>query len=345
MITVLVLLAVLILSSVRVSKDNSTLALSKEQTQTIKGIFVITIFLSHFCSYVFFDKWFDIPMREYCSWLGQLMVVPFFFYSGYGIFESVKKRGRFYVNSFPKKRIMKTLIHFNLALVVFLVYDFFFAPKDLFFSKIILSFVAWDSVGNSNWFIFAILCAYIFNYIGLIWGEGSLYRSLIITTFLCFVYIAIVSKFKDVYWFDTILAFPLGCFVSQHKEKIMVRRDRWLLWVVACILWLLVLFVAKRTFFSSSFANSQLALIGFMLLIVFLSMKIKFKNKILSWFGAQVFEVYILQRLPMNFGKYMHWNEQNIYLYFAFCFVVTLGLAVAFHKITGWIDSKLFKGP
>lgn len=84
-------------------------------------------------------------------------------------------------------------------------------------------------------------------------------------------------------------------------------------------------------------------MVGFMLLIVFLSVKIKFKSKILSWFGAQVFGIYILQRLPMNFGKYMQWNEQNVYAYFLFCCFVTMLLAIAFHKVTGWIDSKLFK--
>lgn len=106
---------------------------------------------------------------------------------------------------------------------------------------------------------------------------------------------------------------------------------------------LFVFLIAKKGFIPSSFTNSQLALIGFMFLIVFLSMKIKIKSKILSWFGTQVFGVYILQRLPMNFGKFMHWNEQNIYLYFGFCFVITLVLAVAFHKATEWIDWKFFK--
>ena len=345
MIVVLVLLAVLILFSVRVSKDNSTLALSKEQTQTIKGIFVITIFLSHFCSYVVFDKWFDIPMREYCNWLGQLMVVPFLFYSGYGIFESVKRRGISYVSSFPKKRILKTLVHFDLAVALFLVYDFFFAPDNLSLLKIVSSLVAWDSVGNSNWFIFAILCAYVFSFIALVFGNGYLHRVLIIITLLCFIYIALVSRFKAGYWFDTILAFPLGGLISLYKEKIVIVGAKKLQWLALCIFFLLALLVAKKSFIPSSFINSQLALVGFMLLIVFLSMKIRFKSKVLSWFGAQVFGVYILQRLPMNFGKMMCWNEQNIYLYFAFCFIVTLGLAVTFHKITGWIDSIIFKGP
>ena len=237
------------------------------------------------------------------------------------------------------------MIHFDLAVVLFIVYDFFFAPDNLSLLKIVTSFVAWDSVGNSNWFIFAILCAYLFSFIALVFGNGYLHRVLIIITLLCLVYIALVSRFKSGYWFDTILAFPLGCFTSLYKEKLTIAGGKFLLWVTLCVICLMLLLVAKNGCIPSSFVNSQLALIGFILLIVYLSMKIKFKSKILSWFGAQVFGVYILQRLPMNFGQFMHWNEQNIYLYFVFCFAVTLILAIAFHKATEWIDSKLFKGP
>lgn len=214
-----ILLAGLLFSSVELSRDNHEFAFSKNQTQTIKGIFVITIFFSHFCSYVVFDKWFDIPMREYCRWLGQLMVVPFLFYSGYGIFESVKKRGASYVSSFPKKRIIKTLIHFDLAVLLFLVYDVFLAPENISVMKVVTSLVAWDSVGNSNWFVFAILCAYLFSFLAFDLCKGRLIRSLVIITLLCIMYIAIVSRFKDGYWYDTILAFPLGCLLSLCKNK------------------------------------------------------------------------------------------------------------------------------
>ena len=88
----LFLLALAICISSQLVKDNAAHALSVEQSQAIKGVFVITVFFSHFCSYVVFDKWYDALMLKYCHWLGQLMVVPFLFYSGYGIFESVKKK-------------------------------------------------------------------------------------------------------------------------------------------------------------------------------------------------------------------------------------------------------------
>ncbi len=345
MLIVLFLLIALIICSAKISKDNSEKAFSINQTQTIKGIFVLTIFFSHFCAYVSLDKWYDTPINEYCQWLSQLMVVPFLFYSGYGIFESVKKKGLSYINTFPQKRIFKTLAHFDLAILLFLLYDLFFIPENISLLKILLSLIAWDSIGNSNWFIFAILCAYIFSYIGLLLGKGHLSRSFITITILYFIYIIAVSRFKVNYWYDTVLAFPLGCFISLHKDQLALeRRMSHLVWGVLFIISLLLFIIAKENLIKFSFLNSQLALIGFMSLIVLISMKVKIENKILSWFGTQVFGIYILQRLPMHWGKHINMNEQNIYLYFTFCFFVTLLLAICFNKITNKIDSIFFKG-
>ena len=162
MLVVLIVFVLLILTSINVSKNDLSCSLSICQTQTIKGIFVITIFFSHFCSYVVFDKWFDIPLRDYCRWFGQLMVAPFLFYSGYGIFESVKLKGLDYVRFFPKKRILKTLLHFDLAVVLFLVLDVYIQKK-VSVSNFMFALIGWESIGNSNWFVFAILCLYIFS--------------------------------------------------------------------------------------------------------------------------------------------------------------------------------------
>lgn len=73
-------------------------------------------------------------------------------------------------------------------------------------------------------------------------------------------------------------------------------------------------------------------------------MRMGLESKTLSWFGDQVFGVYILQRLSMEFGKCFRWNEKSIHLYFLFCLIATLLLAVAFGKLTRFLDSKWFGG-
>ncbi len=344
MILPLFLTITLLFFAVKPSKDVLLQSYcSVSQTQTIKGFFVVIVFFSHFCSYVSLDIWYDSVMPRCCGWLGQLMVAPFLFYSGYGIFESVKKKGINYVRQLPKKRILKVLLHFDLAVLLFLVFDILIKqPVTLY--KFALSLIAWESIGNSTWFIFAILCAYVFAFIGLSLSNGNLKYSLVIVTVLSLLYIVAMFRFKPGYWYDTILAFPLGCLLSVLKENFGIFIGKKFVALGGGLLSIIVLFVAKTGIIPSNFINSQLALVSFCSVIIFLSIHIRLESKILSWFGSLVFEIYILQRLPMNFGKYMHWNEQNIYLYFVFCFLVTLLLAVGFKKMTKRIDAFVFKG-
>ena len=171
-------------------------AMSVPQTQAIKGFFVVTVFFSHFCSYVHFGAWYDSAIQVYCRFFGQLMVAPFLFYSGYGIFESVKKKGIEYVRALPKRRILKVLLHFDFAVLLFLLLDFVIG-RPVSLSEFVLSLVAWQSIGNSNWFIFAILCAYAFAYVGLSLFKGRLLPSLFFITALSLVYIFVVYHFKS----------------------------------------------------------------------------------------------------------------------------------------------------
>lgn len=316
-------------------------ALSRSQTQAVKGIFVITVFFSHFCSYVSLVQWFDKPLGVYCRWLGQLMVVPFLFYSGYGVFESAKKKGSAYVKAFPRKRILKTLLHFDMAVFLFIVFDAIFSPGRLSVPTVLRSLVAWDSIGNSNWFVFAILCAYCFCWAGLALFRGGRFRALLATLALCLLYIAVVSRFKESWWWDTILAFPLGCAASLWKDK-LAFLEKPFPWAGCCVLSLGALAAARLGWLPG--CRGQIALVFLVALIVLSSMRFALGGKILSWCGEQVFGIYILQRLPMEFGKFFHWNETHVYLYFLFCLSVTPLLAVIFGKATRLVDSKLF-GP
>ena len=342
MLIPLVLLFGILLFSTRFSRQTLFKSYnSVSQTQAIKGFFVITIFFSHFCSYVQLDAWYDDVMRKYCRHLGQLMVAPFFFYSGYGIFESVKKKGAAYIKTFPKRRILKTLLHFDFAVLLFFLLDFFMG-ESISWSAFLLSLVAWESIGNSNWFVFAILCAYVFAYVGLWVFKGEMKRALLFITMMSFLFIFFVRQFKAEYWVNTILALPLGCSLSLFKEKFEKIVHRHFVELVGLVA--LLFGVAKCNIICSSFVNSQLILFSFSAAIVLISLHVQVNSKILSWFGTLVFEIYILQRIPMNLLFYMQLNNQNIYLFFVISFVCTLALSILFKKWNVFFDSKILCG-
>ena len=145
----------------------------------------------------------------------------------------------------------------------------------------LLSLIAWESIGNSNWFIYAILCTYVFSFLGLSLFKGNLQKALIFIVVKSVVYIAIVSCYKNGYWYDTILAFPLGCYFSLKKEwfeKLICRKYV----LLGGVLSILLLFIAKAAFIPSGFVNSQLALVAFSCVVVFISLHVRLNSAVLN---------------------------------------------------------------
>lgn len=338
MLIFLIVLFFIAVVSLKFCKNDVSSALSREQTQTIKGFFVVTVFFSHFCTYVHFDTWYDFAMLEYCDLFGQLMVAPFLFYSGYGIFESVKKKGSGYIKTMPRRRILKVLLHFDFAVILFWLLDLAIG-RSVSLSEFVLSLVAWESIGNSNWFIFVIICAYTIAFAGLRLFKGRLVNAFVFITVMSLVYIVVIARFKPCYWFDTILAFPLGCALSLFKDKFNVVVSKKFIALGGGVLSFLVFFLLKSGYIPSTFVNGQIALFAFSFFVVFFSLNVRVSSKILTWFGAYVFELYILQRIPMNYFAYLNLNEANIYVFFVLSFVFTVVLSILFSKWNKFFDS------
>ena len=123
MIIFLCIVFILTLCGLRRTTTIESDYMSKQMTNSIKGIFLCLVFFSHICGYTDFSHpVLDRPYRFLQGVLGQCIVVMFFFYSGFGVMESVKKRGDAYIRQFPIKRILKTLLLFDCAVVLFLIF-------------------------------------------------------------------------------------------------------------------------------------------------------------------------------------------------------------------------------
>ena len=201
--------------------------------------------------------------------------------------------------------------------------------------------MGWESIGNSNWYIFAVLCAYAATYIAfMIFGaKGS--GGVIAVTVLSFVYVSLMTEAKDTWWYDTFFCYAAGMWYSLLKDRIdaVVQKNIWTYIASAAIC---------AAGFSIMHSNRsipvcyQLHCIFFVLLIVVLSMKIKCGNKALIWVGKNAFWVYILQRLPMQVLKKHTDIETSTYVYFFVCLLITLLLAAGFGKLFELADRKLF---
>lgn len=144
--------------------------LSFDTTNAIKGIFIALVFIKHATpyilnsSYVFDNSLLSRTFIFINSQVGQWIVAMFLFYSGYGIMESIRKKGMIYVQSIPRKRVLTTLVNFDIAVALFAVVSLF-VPNEYTIKQYMLSFIGWESVGNSNWYIFIIMLCYLIAYL------------------------------------------------------------------------------------------------------------------------------------------------------------------------------------
>ena len=294
-------------------------ALDKEQTTCINGMFVVLVFLSHFGQYE------RMPWNKPILAIGQLMVAPFLFFSGYGIMEQIKKKGDEYIDHKLRKRIFKFYIHFSMALCIYLLLSFIL-DKDYSLSRIIWSFTALSSIGNSNWYVFAILAMYIIVYISFKCFRKNGIASCAIMTFF---YIILMKAFKGQdWWYNIILCFPAGMILSKYKDKVysIIRKP---IFFVCMLILALVLYI----FHLCIFAYEVIA-ISLCFLIVDICAYKEIKNDLFQFLGQYVFEIYILQRVSMIIFK----GHVHGWTYFLICIVVTFGLAYVFKRLETKID-------
>lgn len=318
------------------SKEKESGYMSIEKTQSIKGIFILLVFFSHFNSYIVFFNPYDLAYKKIFTMFGQTMVTLFMFYSGYGVMESIKKKGLSYVNNIPVKRIANTLFKFDIAVIIYAIIAILF-EETISWKQFFFSLIAWDSVGNSNWYIFAILMLYLFTYIAFKICSNRMgeYIPAIILLIFTYVYIVVFVRYnlKAVWWYDTVLCYVAGVFYSLVRnkiEKIINRNNIYYIFVFG-------LLIAATVFCKKHSWNLKIYLLQmlfFTAMIVVMTMRISFDNKILRWCGRHLFEIYIMQRIPMIILSKTGMFNWNIYLCFIICVVLTFGITILFEKVS-----------
>jgi len=331
-----VLLSVWLLCSLRYCRNGFYDAFDRIATNAVKGFFICIVFIRHAVGYIeasgyAYDCIGDRIFLAINRFSGQLIVVMFLFYSGFGVMASIHNKGMSYVRSMPRHRIMSTIVNFDIAVIVFGIVAYVLGDM-ISVAKLGLSLIGWSSVGNSNWYIFVIVLCYLATWIS---GEvaarwvkvgGGAWLNAIILCCIAFV----LSLVKQEWWYNTMLAYPAGCLYAEYRNVIekFIKRNYWaVLVVLGFSLMALVVVVAP----SNGILYNALALV-FALFIVTLSMKFMIDRRMLAWMGLNLFPLYIYQRIPMRILS--SWNDGNcgvrVYVYFAACAAITLAIARVF---------------
>lgn len=313
--------------------------IGKEQSNSIKGIFVLLVFLGHAimevkdCGFVI-DRWVDKAAFQFFEGMSQLVVALFFFYSGYGVMISLKTKGEAYLDSFPKKRLLTTLLNFDIAVCFYILLAWALGKK-VNLLTVLLSLVGWESVGNSNWYVFVILLCYLSFYFAFKAVRSSRLEALGGSVVILLCGMLILRRFKLPFWYNTMLVFPAGVCFALYSDCIesIVRRRYWL-----CLMGLVSMFLFLH-FFGDTHPvygmTYNIKSIVFALLIVVLTMKVRIGNSFSNWCGFSLFPIYIYQRMPMSFMRGImgnSWISAHSHLFIFFSFSVTVIIALLYNR-------------
>ena len=327
MITVFILLFGLCLWKIRFAGFHEDYA-GWEQATAIKGIFAVFILCQHLTNYITLTATPGNSLFFHIlHYIQQTMVAPFFFFSGYGICESVKHKDH-YADTFPRKRILKLFVILEMAVLLQLAASTAIGvsyPLRNYF----LCWIGWEEVGNCNWFLFAILLLYLASFLCMRLKKELMAIGILVLTIVVWLFLY-YSKRPDFWWYDTLLAFPAGVFFSGVKEKFDNLFRRPLIWSIGAFL-LALLYIGTHHLMGIDIWGVVSTIFCFLAVVI--TMKVKVGNPILRWLGQNALYIYLLQRIPFMILARFGLN-QNLPVFIPISFALTFLLAEGFSRLT-----------
>lgn len=301
---ILICLALLFISSMRLNLAGPEPGyLNRDTTATINGLFLLLVMFSHFSTYL--PASHLTPLSSlWMSTKGELIVTTFLFFSGFGIMEQLQKRGSAYINTFPVKRILFVWAKFFFAVTLFIILAVMLHTH-YSGQRILLAYFGLTTIGNSGWYIFAILLLYCLTYFAFKLSANSHRKALIYLLTGLFIYIIIANFTLPSWYHETILSYFAGTVFSLNQTKWLPQITK--NWRNYLIMGLTTLAVFCGSYLLCAFSQGlihylcyQIAAISFPFLFVLLAMKVRLKNRFLKYVGGSaMFSLYILQRIPM----------------------------------------------
>ena len=319
-------------------KNGNEQYMSKDQTGAINGFFVLLVFFRHFAQYNDLGGMYDDVFLCVNRHLNQMIVVPFLFYSGYGMETRIKASGWDYIAKLPDK-FFRLLFKFDIAVIAFLIVQTMLG-ESFPMRQILLSLTGWESIGNSNWYIFVILVMYMlmflcYNALRPLTKEAksciNATAYLIIT--VMFIFLMIRVKRPD-YFYNTVILMPLGGIYALTEDKIrtIINKSPIIHPIIVAVMTLAYFLAFSRR--DESIVFYVLWVICFMTLMLLITMRVRIYNDLLYFMGKHVFSIYIVQRIPMLILDYCGIIETHQYAGLIAAATTTVALALGFEKVT-----------
>lgn len=274
---------------------------TKDKFVTFRALLAIQIVFGH----TFPDNAYGITVLDKIllpfNNTGFLCTALFFFLSGYGVYESAKKRGG-YFEHYISKKVITILVPYWIINIAYLAADY--ATSGAIDLRNLCISSVWPVYNRAAWYVISVFIVYFFMYFTMHLLKLKHTKMYIAMAGLLIVYTVVFYLLKcGSQWFVSTFAVLFGILFSDYKEKILRKSN--LLLEVAVFTLLYVGMLWRRDYVPYSgkaIIKIILSLIA-PLIVVTIMEKRRVETKWLNYIGAASYEIYLVQGLFVQYLK------------------------------------------
>ena len=272
--------------------------LSRDVTSYVNGFFIVLVFLKHGKDYVPVEclSGFDNLYLATVDRIGQMIVTTFLMYSGYGAMESICSKER-YAERMPTSRILPFVLDVAIALVPYAVFCAARGQAPTL-DYVLLALVGRKSLGNSNWYIFAILCMWAITWVAFKVAKKPWQGlGLVVAGTLAYVLVLWMDNpVEGTRWYNTIFCYPAGMALSLLLRRFGAPSlRRCICGIAVCAVVFVVAYFSWEPYILMYNARS----IAFALAVTLAVMNVRYLSVPFVWAGRNLFYLYIYHRLAL----------------------------------------------
>ena len=356
---ILIALILVLLFGAKISKIHEWQEepLGLERSKAIQGFAAVAIIIHHLAQ----ELVEGAGALEFFSELGVLFVGVFFFFSGYGLYTSLKTKEN-YLKGFLKKRLITVLVPFYTCILTFVVAACICGKK---FNPVQLLYVlsGWSLINGHMWYIVEIVILYLVFFLVYRLIKNRTAATVVMTAVVIAMIVGSLLLghgddfscsywFQGEWWYNSTFHFILGIIFSKHAEGIrkIARKGYIILVPVFAALTVLLGLQTKYALTKFSYWSEQpgvdpaygdkfhcLAIqlpwiIVFVCFLLLVMMKVKFGNPILKFLGTISLELYLIHNLfltGLRNGTMMKITSDSMYIALTILFAIALATVLS----------------
>jgi len=347
--------------------------LSLANSKAVLGIMAILIIFHHISQTEPFVTKNDI---QYMQYVGILFVGAFFFFSGYGLIKSLKTKEN-YLSHFFRNRFVTILVPFILVniiyLIVFSAFNLIEGEKPHGFIGVLKAVLGINLINGNAWYMIVIAMFYIIFYIAFRFMNEKIAFPVLLISIVVYVAVTLpkphnaAAWFGGEWWYNTCFALFVGMIFARFEQQLL-RFIKKFYYILLPVMLVLFVFSYNKNIYAlnhysywcewnpgitqAGIVHNRLICLGwqvlaytsFVMVVVLLLLKLRFKNPVVNFLGKISLEIYLIHEIFLETLRTAKFYIKDNVTYVGVCIICTIIAAYLIYFISHLIEGLLLKG-